>query len=83
MGEKNGTQLFQIPTEIWDSMTPEERWAANQKFLDDMIRNGAFFNLATPPYAPDNFNSYFEKEINYLLNNRYQMGINGAWLLPK
>ena len=83
LGEQNGSQIFQIPTEIWNSMTPEEQWAANQQFLEEMINNEAYFNLATPPYAPDNVNTFFEKEINFLLNNGYQMGINGIWLLPK
>jgi hypothetical protein len=35
-----GAKRFSIPTEIWNKMTPAQRWAANQKFLDRMSARG-------------------------------------------
>lgn len=43
-----GTKPFSIPDNVWNKMTKEEQWAANQKFLDRAIAKDAEFVLATP-----------------------------------
>lgn len=35
-----GGRTFSVPTDVWDAMSPEEQWAANQKFLDRAIARG-------------------------------------------
>ncbi|MBK1442509.1 hypothetical protein JHJ32_21095 [Parapedobacter sp. ISTM3] len=48
VAETIGARTFQIPTKIWNKMTPAQQWGANQKFLDRMILRGDNIRLATP-----------------------------------
>ena len=48
ISEQLGARRFQIPTEVWNKMSPAEQWAANQKFLDRTILRGDSIRLATP-----------------------------------
>jgi hypothetical protein len=48
MAQATGAKFFDIPTDVWDSMTPEEQWSANQAFLDGGMANRDTFLLATP-----------------------------------
>lgn len=64
-----GACFYSIPTAIWDKMTAAEQWAANTKFLDNMISQGKNFLFSNNAYdtlknAP---NSDFAKEIRCLL----------------
>ncbi len=43
-----GARRFNVPTKVWDRMTPAQQWAANRKFLDRMIARGDDIVLATP-----------------------------------
>lgn len=74
------TKPFSIPPEVWNKMTPEQQWAANQKFLDRAISKGAEFVLATPlnKVRPG---SYLEKEIQYLLSQGYKFAQGGTKLV--
>ena len=71
---------FSIPDEIWKTMSVEEQWAANQKFLDRAIANNSEFNLAT---SLDKMRegSFYAKEIQYLLENGYKFTDDGKKLI--
>jgi hypothetical protein len=81
LAEKLGANRFNIPGNVWDKMTEVQRWTANRKFLDRAVRRGDIFELATPleKIRPG---SYLEKEINYLLEQGYQLSTDGTKLLP-
>jgi RHS repeat-associated protein len=81
-GQQSGDQYFNVPTDIWDAMTPEEQWTANQTFLDRGIANGDTFNLATP-IDEMNIPSAYANEVNYLLNNGYTFNEAGTALIPE
>jgi len=66
---------FSIPTNIWNSMDDVERWAANQKFLDDIISRGDDIILATPANQAD-VGTYFWKELQYLYSKGYKVSPN-------
>jgi len=72
---------FSIPKAQWDRMTEAQRWAANQRFLDDAIARGDTIRLAT---SPDKVRpgSYLEKETRYLTEHGYQLSRDGRSLLP-
>jgi RHS repeat-associated protein len=72
---------FSIPKEQWSAMTETERWAANQKFLDDAIARGDTFRLATR-LKDVREGSSLEKEIQYLLKSGYKLQGNGTALVP-
>ena len=71
LGNKLDIKTFNISTDVWEKMTETERWAANQKFLDDIIENGDEVILATP-LSEVIEGSYLQKEINYLIDNGYE-----------
>ncbi len=59
-------RAFIIPPEIYDRLTPAERWEANRRFIDTAIVDGSRIVLATSPTAirPG---SVFEQEMAYMI----------------
>ncbi len=80
LAKATGGRTFQIPTKVWDSMSPTEQWAANQKFLDRAIARGSNIRLATPANAARE-GSYFERELQYMQSRGYTVGPNGMSLI--
>ena len=80
VAETIGARTFQIPTKIWNKMTPAQQWGANQKFLDRMILRGDNIRLATPlnQVKPG---SFYQKELNYLFDKGYKVSSDGLWLV--
>ena len=80
LANKLNAKRFQIPTNIWNKMTPAEQWAANLKFLDRMIKRGDVIKLATPlnKVKPG---SYYEKELKYLMKSGYKLNYKGTELI--
>jgi RHS repeat-associated protein len=75
----DAARRFNIPEKFAKLMSDAEIWAANQKFLDRAIRDRVTFELAT---AKARVGSFFEKEINYLLDKGYRYSADGRSLLP-
>ena len=75
-----GARHFNVPTNIWNKMTPAQQWTANQKFLDRMILRGDNIRLATPLdlVRPG---SFYQMELNYLFGQGYRVSSNGLWLI--
>jgi hypothetical protein len=82
LAEKTGAKFFNIPKAIWSRMSAADRWAANVKFLDRGIAQGATFRLATS-LEKVRRGSSLEREISYLLNRGYQFIKDGSALIPK
>ncbi|WMJ23169.1 hypothetical protein RBG61_00495 [Paludicola sp. MB14-C6] len=80
LSKKLNTKPFSVPDNIWNKMTSDEQWAANQKFLDRAISKGTEFNLATPidKVRPE---SYLQKEIEYLMSQGYKLSSDGTKLI--
>jgi len=81
MADKLGARKFQIPTEIWDKMTPAERWAANQEFLDQAILRGDSIRLSTDASQLKNLTGSFGQEIEYMKSKGYQVSPDGTRLI--
>ena len=45
VGEHLNKKVFNISTQLWKEMTPAQRWAATQKFLDSVIAQKGDFLL--------------------------------------
>ena len=69
-----------IPTKVWDKMTDAERWAVNQKFLDEAIERGDEIILATPANMVKP-GSFFERELNYLFSKGFNLSADGTRLV--
>ncbi len=80
-----GACFYSLPNAIWEKLSLTERWAANTKFLDNMISQGKNFLFSNNAYdtlknAP---NSDFAKEIRYLLEKGYEIVQNGWQMIKK
>jgi len=81
VAKASGGRTFEVPTKVWDSMSPEQQWTANQKFLDRAIARGSNVQLATPANAARE-GSYYERELQYMQSKGYSVGPDGMSLLP-
>jgi hypothetical protein len=80
LGAKLGAQTFEIPTDVWNAMSFDERWAANQAFLDEAIANNAEFRLAY--YPPNEDSVFYPKELEYLEGLGYTRSPDNTYLIP-
>lgn len=80
IASQRGAKRFQIPTDIWNNMSPDEQWAANIKFLDRMILRGDNITLATP-LSQVKPGSFFQRELNYLYGKGFKVSFDGLWLI--
>ena len=72
---------FEIPPDVWTRMTPGERWEANKRFLDRMIRRGDEIILSNSGKAAPS-RTIFLREINYLKSLGYRVSDDGMRMLP-
>lgn len=78
-----GARHFSVPDNIWRSMTREEQWNMNKKYLDAAIRRGDNFILASPLTPSEIKGSFYEMEINYLLGRGYRFNTNYTKLIGR
>jgi hypothetical protein len=81
LGESLGANTFSIPADVWNALSPDEQWAANQAFLDEGIANGSEFRLATPAEAARE-GSFYERELQYMHSEGYTVNSDGMSLVP-
>lgn len=76
-----GARRFNIPADVYAKMSPSERWAANQRFLDRLTSRGDEVVLTTPVgrVTPG---STLEREVQYLLGRGYRAVEGGTRLVP-
>src|SRR5690606_21029978 len=74
---------YEIPADVWDQMTPQERWEANARFLERTIARGDAIELSTryDRINPDP-NNYFRRELNFLESHGYRFSEDGWRMLP-
>lgn len=76
-------RVFSIPSEVYQSMTPEQRWDANQAFIDSALADGCPIILATPP-SQVRVASAFQQELAYLTDLGWTpVWQNGRWELRR
>ena len=80
-GKRLGANVFNIPTHIWEGMSEDARWAANQKLLDRGIAAGADF-ISTVKNGAIRAGSDLEKEVGYLVKQGYTLAKNSTRLVP-
>ncbi|MBN2655259.1 MAG: hypothetical protein JXR79_09155 [Nitrospirae bacterium] len=77
LADKLNAKRFNIPSYIWNKMSDNDRWAANQKFLDKAISRGDEILLSTKVKNIDNVTGYFRKELDYLIEKGYRFSADG------
>ena len=82
VAEDLAAKRFSVPKEIWSAMTKEEKWVANQKFLDRAIARGDEFLLASPASAAEE-GTVFARELEHILSTKkYAFNPQGTALVP-
>jgi hypothetical protein len=76
-----GARRFNVPANVWEKMTDAERWGANQKFLDRLIKRGDEVILSTPADQA-RAGSFFARELEYLQSKGYRLMDGGTRLVP-
>jgi RHS repeat-associated protein len=79
MAEEMGANYLNKPAEEWEAMSAAERWATNQRFLDEAIARGDAFRLSTLTSEADATGS-FMKEIEYMAQQGFKVSDDGSWL---
>lgn len=75
-----GASFFDIGNR-WDSLTPAQRWAANQHFLDKIAASGDRVLLSIPKRQIQE-GTYLAREIDYLVRVKGYRWINQWALVP-
>jgi len=78
LADELGARRFNIPTEIWNKMTPTEQWAANQKFLDQLIARGDEIILSNPVKSISEATGSYRRELRYLMDESFKLSGNGT-----
>lgn len=78
LAETLGARKFQVDPAVWDKMSDAERWAANQKFLDETIERGDEIILASSAKDAKNF---FARELDYLREKGYRLSSDGLRMI--
>jgi RHS repeat-associated protein len=81
LADQLAARRFSIPVNIWNSMTPEQQWAANVKFLDRMISRGDNIVLSTSAFNAKAGTTFY-RELQYLYSKGYKVS-SGGMLLSK
>lgn len=68
LARKIQCSCFELPQQVALSMSPQEFWRLNKRFLDKHLAKDAVFALATSPEFARS-GSWFEKELAYLQEN--------------
>jgi hypothetical protein len=80
MAKSLRARVFNMPMSAWSRMSPAEQWAANTRFLDRAIARGDNLVLATPAFEAVP-NSFFARELEYLMRQGYTLSDDGLRLL--
>jgi RHS repeat-associated protein len=81
LGDELGANYFRIADDIWDAMSTAEKWAANQKFLDEAITRGDIIILSNPVKSIEEATGYFRTELEYLEKNGYRLSEDGTQMI--
>ncbi|MGI5975809.1 MAG: RHS repeat domain-containing protein [Paludibacter sp.] len=81
LADEIGANRFQVPTNVWNKMTPSEQWVANQKFLDRAILRGDDFILSNKVVNIESVTGAFRQELDYMLKCGYRISNNGSFLI--
>jgi RHS repeat-associated protein len=81
VADELGAYRFNIPTDIWQRMTPAEQWAANVKFLDGVIARGYKIVLSNPVKDISKVTGTFRKELDYLIQRGFRLSDDGTSMI--
>jgi hypothetical protein len=81
LADKLGANRFSVPRKVWEKMSDAERWAANQKFLDEVIKTGDEIILSDPVTDVTKVTGYFRRELDYLISQGFRLSADGTRIM--
>jgi RHS repeat-associated protein len=76
-----GYNSFQISDDVWKAMSEAERWAANSKFLADVVARGDEIIFSHKVKAISGEVGVFRKELEYLSEQGYKLASDGLGMV--
>ena len=70
LAKKLDANHLNLPAAEWEAMSESERWATNQRFLDEAIARGDSFRLATEASEANPLRS-FARELSSCRNRAF------------
>jgi RHS repeat-associated protein len=80
LGEQLGAKTFNIPDAVWNTLTEDQKWAANIRFLNRAISRGDRIVLSNSAFEAK-AGTYFYRELQYLYSKGYKVASNGMELI--
>ena len=81
LAEDLGANSFNMPGEIWGKMTKAEQWAANKRFLEEVILRGDEILLSNPVKNLNEVTGSFRKELEYLMSKGFRLSEDGSRMI--
>jgi len=81
LSDRLGARRFEMPMDVWNKLSPSQRWTANRKYLDRMISKGDEVILSNPVSSAQP-GTTFLKEIQYLRSRGYRISDDGLRMIP-
>ena len=76
-----GYNSFQVSDDVWRAMSETERWAANSKFLAEVVARGDEIIFSKRVAAISGETGFFRKELEYLVEQGYQLAADGLGMI--
>ena len=76
-----GYNSFQVSDEVWVAMSAAEKWAANSKFLDEVVAAGDEIIFSKRVAAISGEAGFFRKELEYLVEKGYRLAADGLGMI--
>ena len=82
VGKHLNKSVLNVPTQLWETMTPDQQWTATQKFLDSVIahKGDLLFNKSIKSIASQS--GEFRKELDYVSQKGYVLSKDG-WSMTR
>ena len=76
-----GYNSFQVSDDVWRAMSEAERWAANSKFLAEVVARGDEIIFSKRVAAISGETGFFRKELEYLVEQGYRLAADGLGMI--
>jgi RHS repeat-associated protein len=82
VGKHLNKNVLNVSTKLWERMSPDQKWAATQKFLDNMIahKGDLLFNKSIKSIASQSGD--FRRELDYVSQKGYVLSQDG-WSMTR
>lgn len=81
LSKTEGATFMSVPNEIWKHLEESGKWDLNKKFLDRIVKQSKEIVFSHDPRLYVNSDSFFGKEIRYLLSKGFKISDDGLRMI--